>query len=77
MLTFVPCRPRSGRARATAKAPAGLSAAPQKDKSFEEDFWENYKPPSYARNKYVWAAALILGFIAAYYSTYYKDCIPL
>jgi hypothetical protein len=48
-----------------------------KEKSFEEDFWENYRPPSYTTNKYFWAAALSFGLIAAYYSVYYKDCVPM
>eukprot|EP01025_Chloroclados_australasicus_P034894 TRINITY_DN35623_c0_g1_i1.p2 TRINITY_DN35623_c0_g1~~TRINITY_DN35623_c0_g1_i1.p2 ORF type:complete len:169 (+),score=2.72 TRINITY_DN35623_c0_g1_i1:31-537(+) len=53
-----------------------LSAGPKKPKSFEDEFWENYSPPKYLTNKYVWAAACIIGLIAAYYSYLYKDCIP-
>lgn len=31
-----------------------------KPKSWDEEFWENYKPPQYLKNRYVWAASLIL-----------------
>lgn len=69
-------KPRSGRVRQPVK-PAGTDSAPKKPKTLEEEFWENYQPPSYARNKYVWAAAAILGSVAAWYSIQYKDCIPM
>lgn len=69
------CRPRSGRVRQPVK-PIGAEAATKKPQTLEEEFWENYQPPSYARNKYVWAAAVIIGSFAAWYSIQYKDCIP-
>lgn len=69
-------KPRGGRLRQPAR-PSGADSAPKKSKTLEEEFWENYQPPSYARNKYVWAAAAILGSAAAWYSIQYKDCIPL
>lgn len=71
------CRPRAGK-RAPSRVGNGMGGqVVKKEKSFEEDFWENYRPPSYTTNKYVWAAALAVGSIAAYYSVYYKDCVPM
>jgi tetratricopeptide (TPR) repeat protein len=42
---------------------------PQKPKTWDEEFWENYKPPQYLKNRYVWtAAAILLAGLAAFYS---------
>lgn len=70
------CRPRSGRVRQPVR-PVGADSTPPKPKTLEEEFWDNYQPPSYARNKYIWAAAAIIGSAAAWYSIQYKDCIPM
>lgn len=70
-------KPRAGKRAPSRVGGGGGGKVVKKEKSFEEDFWENYRPPSYATNKYVWAAALAVGLAAAYYSVYYKDCIPM
>eukprot|EP00892_Ulva_mutabilis_P003141 jgi/Ulvmu1/12828/UM098_0009.1 len=69
-------KPRNSRQR-TISRPRGAESEPPRSKTLEEEFWENYQPPSYMRNKYVWAAALIIGAAAAWYSIQYKDCIPM
>jgi tetratricopeptide (TPR) repeat protein len=42
-----------------------------KPKSWDEEFWENYKPPQYLKNRYVWAASLILFLGIVLYSLGY------
>ncbi|KAK9814759.1 hypothetical protein WJX72_011033 [[Myrmecia] bisecta] len=39
-------------------------------KSMEEEFWENYRPPQWVSNRYVWVAATILAVGLAGYSAY-------
>jgi len=34
------------------------------------EFWENYTPPAYLTNRYVWAAATAAATVAAVYSSY-------
>lgn len=38
-------------------------------KTFEDEYWENYEPPKYMRNKYFWVATSVLTVCAAWYST--------
>lgn len=49
----------------------GMSKTPQRLKTWDEEFWENYRAPSYLINRYVWAAAAVLvaGLVWYYYST--------
>jgi hypothetical protein len=72
------CRPRRGGPR-RAPPPVVSTASvdkPKAEKSFEDQFWESYEPPRYLTNRYVWAAAVVVGSLAAWYSYLYKDCIP-
>lgn len=39
-----------------------------KPKTWDEEFWENYTPPTYLKNRYVWAAASIISLGLAWYS---------
>lgn len=39
-----------------------------KPKTWDEEFWENYTPPMYLKNRYVWAAASIICIGLAWYS---------
>jgi hypothetical protein len=48
----------------------------KKEKNWEEEFWDNYTPPTYVQNKYVWVAAALLSAGMVYYSVLYRDCIP-
>jgi hypothetical protein len=67
---------RGRQSKARSPAPSASVQEMQKEKSFEDKFWENYTPPSYVTNKYVWVAAAVVGSFLAYYSLIYKDCIP-
>lgn len=44
-------------------------------KSLEEEFLDNYVPPTWARNYYVWVASAVAGVGLAWYSTYIKDIL--
>jgi len=44
----------------------------ERPKTWDEEFWANYKPPVYLANKYVWAAAAIVALGLAWYSTMYQ-----
>lgn len=37
-------------------------------KTWEDEFLENYKPPSVLTNKYVWVASIVVGAGMAVYS---------
>lgn len=39
-------------------------------KTWDEEFWENYSPPAYLTNNYVWVAASVAATAAAVYSSY-------
>lgn len=45
------------------------NGATQKPQTWDEEFWSNYRPPQYLKNRYVWAAAAILAAGLAWYST--------
>lgn len=56
-------------ARGKYKRPVPTAQLPSKrKKSLEEEFWENYRPPKWTQNRYVWVAATILGVALAIYS---------
>ncbi|CAD7702338.1 unnamed protein product [Ostreobium quekettii] len=59
----------TGRARYSASASAGPVKRRKYKQSFEEKFWENYKPPIQVSNKYVWAASAMVLLSLAWYST--------
>ena len=40
----------------------------ERPKTWDEEFWENYEPPKYLKNRYVWAAGAILTLGLAWYS---------
>jgi len=46
-----------------------MQAKPKFKKSMEDEFWDNYRPPSYLRNKYVWVASAVLSVALAIYSS--------
>lgn len=45
-----------------------VAPKPQRPKTWDEEFWENYEPPKYLKNRYVWAAATIVTLGLAWYS---------
>ena len=54
------------------KVPINRSALQKprsKPKSWDEEFWENYRAPTYLKNRYVWVAAAIIALGLAYWST--------
>lgn len=68
---------RGGKRRRSPPPRAGGSmAAPKTDKSWEDEFWENYSPPKYLKNKFVWVATALLAAGSIYYSLLFRDCIP-
>ena len=40
----------------------------ERPKTWDEEFWANYEPPKYLKNRYVWAAGAILTVGIAWYS---------
>lgn len=59
----------SGRAKYAARMSLGTVKRRKYKKTFEEKFWEDYKPPIYVPNKYVWAASALVMICLAWYST--------
>ncbi|KAH7616052.1 hypothetical protein Ndes2526B_g09365 [Nannochloris sp. 'desiccata'] len=41
----------------------------ERPKTWDEEFWTNYEPPQYLKNRYVWVAAGIVLIALAWYST--------
>ncbi|KAL4422960.1 hypothetical protein ABPG75_009157 [Micractinium tetrahymenae] len=58
---------RSGRAPVARARPPPKRDSKVK-KTWDEEFWENYRPPAYLTNRYVWAAATAAATVAAVYS---------
>ncbi|KAI7839933.1 hypothetical protein COHA_006327 [Chlorella ohadii] len=55
------------------RAPVARPRPPVKrkvEKTWDEEFWENYTGPRIMTNKYVWAAAAVVATLAAVYSSY-------
>jgi len=69
VLTDLDPATRGGRAPLPRTRSSGKTQT--KPKSWDEEFWENYKPPQYLKNKYVWAASLILFLGIVLYSLGY------
>lgn len=42
-------------------------------KTLEEEFLDNYRPPAWTRNYYVWVASMLVGIGLAVFSTYVRD----
>lgn len=40
----------------------------KRKRSLEEQFWDNYTPPKWTQNRYVWWASGVLGVCLAIYS---------
>jgi hypothetical protein len=51
------------------RPPVPTAVMERKKKSLEEQFWEQYSPPKWTQNRYVWWASSILGIGLAIYST--------
>jgi len=69
VLTDLDPATRGGRAPLPRTRSSGKTQT--KPKSWDEEFWENYKPPQYLKNRYVWAASLILFLGIVLYSLGY------
>jgi hypothetical protein len=40
----------------------------ERPKTWDEQYWANYEPPKYLKNKYVWVAAGIVALALAWFS---------
>lgn len=63
---------RGGRGSVQLPRPRPTGPRPQKPKKWDEEFWENYQPPQYLKNRYVWAAAAVLCAGLAAYSSGFR-----
>ena len=59
---------RGGRAPAPRARPV---QKPKREKTWDEEFWENYEPPKYLKNKYVWAATAVV--VAGFWLYYFRE----
>lgn len=69
VLTDLDPATRGGRAPLPRSRTVGKTQT--KPKSWDEEFWESYKPPQYLKNKYVWAASFVLFLGIVLYSLGY------
>lgn len=60
---------RGGRTPTARPRPIG-GGARSVPKSWDEVFWENYRPPRYLANKYVFVASMVLAGALAWYSAF-------
>ena len=56
---------RGGRAT----APRPRPQRPSRPKTWDEKFWEDWEPPVYVRNHYVWVASAVVAMWLAFWST--------
>jgi hypothetical protein len=54
--------------RAPLMRPRPPPVAKPREKTWDEEYWENYRPPMYLANQYVWAAAATVAAGLAWYS---------
>ena len=65
---FLACRARRGIVRRPIPTAA---MAPKREKTLEERFWDDYKPPKWTQNRYVWVASGVLAGALTIYSIIY------
>lgn len=41
----------------------------EKKQTWEDDFWNNYEPPKYIKNRYFWFALSVVTICAIFYTT--------